>query len=133
MLDRCLHKKNHKVTVHEMQKLCGFLNFLCKCIVPGRAFLTRMYAAAPSNLLQHHHFKLNQETLLDMIMWKKFLVSPYVLCRPFLDFAVTTSQELDMYSDASGRIGFGLIVTNLGCFLHGTRFFLMRKTPVFNT
>ena len=27
-----------KVTIHQMQKLCGFLNFLCRAIVPGRAF-----------------------------------------------------------------------------------------------
>ena len=31
-------KKNKKATVKEFQKLCGILNFLCRCIVPSRAF-----------------------------------------------------------------------------------------------
>ena len=36
-------RKNHKATVKEMQKLCGFLNFLCRCIVPGCTFTRRLY------------------------------------------------------------------------------------------
>ena len=31
-----------KITVKEMQKLCGSLNFLCHCIVLGRAFTHRL-------------------------------------------------------------------------------------------
>ena len=31
-----------KVTVEDLQKLTGFLNFLCRCIVPGRAFTRRI-------------------------------------------------------------------------------------------
>ena len=27
-----------KITVKQLQQICGFLNFLCKCVVPGRAF-----------------------------------------------------------------------------------------------
>ena len=38
-----LNKKNKKATVYQIQKLCGYLNFLCKCIIPGRAFLRRTY------------------------------------------------------------------------------------------
>ena len=28
----------HKTKMHNIQRLCGFLNFLCRYIVPGRAF-----------------------------------------------------------------------------------------------
>ena len=37
-------KKKRKVTLHELQKLCGYLNFLCRAVVPGRAFTRRLYA-----------------------------------------------------------------------------------------
>ena len=33
-----------KVMVKTLQQLCGFLNFICKAIFPGRAFTRRMYA-----------------------------------------------------------------------------------------
>ena len=35
--------KCKKMTVKHMQKICGFLNFLGRCIVPGRAFTRRLY------------------------------------------------------------------------------------------
>ena len=44
MIEFFLSKRNGSVTVHQIQKLTGFLNFLCKCIVPGRAFVRRLYA-----------------------------------------------------------------------------------------
>ena len=47
--DFFLNKKNKKATVLEFQKLCGTLNFLCRCIVPGRAFLRRLYAIEQGN------------------------------------------------------------------------------------
>ena len=33
-----LNRRNKKVTVHQLQKLCGFLNHLCKCIITGRYY-----------------------------------------------------------------------------------------------
>ena len=41
-----LTKKNKKVTVLEVQQLCGTLNFISRAIVPGRAFTRRLYAMA---------------------------------------------------------------------------------------
>lgn len=41
-LDRILRAK--KVKVKELQKLTGLLNFLCRAVVPGRAFTRRIYA-----------------------------------------------------------------------------------------
>ena len=34
-----LFLKSQKVTVHQVQHLCGTLNFLCRCVVPARALL----------------------------------------------------------------------------------------------
>ena len=42
LLQNILDKK--KVTVKELQILCGFLNFLTKAIIPGHTFLRRMYS-----------------------------------------------------------------------------------------
>ena len=43
MIGFFLDKRNKKVTVHQIQQLTGFLNVLCRCIVPGRAFTRRLY------------------------------------------------------------------------------------------
>ena len=56
---------NHKnITVKQLQKICGFFNFIGQCIVPGRAFTRRLYmklqgtehlkiASPPENNIRH--------------------------------------------------------------------------------
>ena len=101
-----LNKKNKKVTVLDFQKLCGTLNFLCKCIVPGRAFLRRLYVSG-DNLKPHHHMKITEEHRLDLQVWKGFLTTPDNFYRSFMDPTVLTAEQIDMYSDASGNYKLG--------------------------
>ena len=47
-------------------------------------------------------------------MWLKFLETPTVYCRPFIDFSlILNADQLDWYTDASGIIGIGGIFQNL--------------------
>ena len=70
-----------KVTVHELQVLCGYLNFLNKAIFPGHAFAQHMYAkysnclkgGSDSKLKQYHNIRLDQEFKLDCRVWLEFL------------------------------------------------------------
>ena len=103
-----------KVTYAQVRKLCGFLNFLCRCIVPGRAFTRRLYTMGltKSNhgrLLPHHHVVVKQENKMDLAIWQKFLMHPDIFCRPFIDYKERTSEDILMYSDASGSFlkGYG--------------------------
>ena len=79
-----LNKRNRKVTVLDYQKLCGILNFLCRAIVPGRAFLRRLYLTN-TNLKPHHHVKITNENRMDLLVWKEFLNNPECYYRPFMD------------------------------------------------
>ena len=81
-----LNSKNSKPTLHKLQKLCGFLNYLCRCIVPRRTFTRRLYAFTSGVLLPHHHIRVNMEMKDDLKMWLTFLNHPTAYCRPFLDF-----------------------------------------------
>ena len=112
MIEAILNKKNRKITVKQLQQLCGFLNFLGQTIVPHRAFTRKMYNANSKGLKAHHHIKVNQEMRLDLEVWRTFLYSPSVYLRPFLDCSKTLlATDIGMYSDATKNteLGFGAI------------------------
>ena len=120
------------MTVHKIQKLCGFLNFLCRVIVPGRAFTRRLYAlTAGNNLKPHHHIRLKPETKLDLIVWQSFLVHPRVFCRPFLDCQPLEASDIKMFSDASRNFskGFGAFCGNSWTFRTWNREFMEKAEP----
>ena len=97
-----------KTTVHKLQRLCGYLNFLCRCIVPGRAFTRRLYSMISPTLSAHHHLNVNHDMKEDLKVWLDFLDNPIVYCRPFMDYSTTlVADVLDWYTDASGTIGCG--------------------------
>ena len=124
-----IHKK--KVKVKDLQHLCGYLNFICKAILPGRTFVQCMYAKF-SNILnvngsahkdeytykleQHHHIKLDKEFKLDCKIWLEFLSGDLgeVVYKPMIDFneSGVNSREICFYSDASAlpTLGFCAIL-----------------------
>ena len=108
LIEFFLNKRNKKVTVLDFQKLCGSLNFLCRCITPGRAFLRRLYLKT-DKLKQHHHVRVTAENRLDLLTWKFFLENSTVYCRKFIMPQILNADILDMYSDASRNfmLGFG--------------------------
>ena len=107
MISFVLNRK--KITVYQLQQLCGFLNFLCKCIVPGRAFTRRLYVNLSPKLKSHHHISVHKEMQHDLGIWLQFLKSPNVFARPFMDYNIIPAHDLDFYTDASKNpeLGFG--------------------------
>ena len=65
LIKRIQHQK--KVTIKDIQKLTGLLNFLQKAIVPGRMFTRRMYDKlkmhdSRGRILKHyHHIKVDKD------------------------------------------------------------------------
>lgn len=101
-----------KITMLRLQKLTGLLNFLCRAVVPGRAFTRRFYDRM-TGLKQYHHLRVDPELWQDLLVWKEFLKLPSSLCRPFMDFHTTLQADtLDFYTDASKsttQAGFGIV------------------------
>ena len=95
------HLLNHKkMTVHQLQKLCGFLNFLCRAIAPGRAFMRRMYAVleGKNHLKPHHHIQITSEMKMDMKLWAVFLSEQERFARHFIEYSkIITSKQLMFY------------------------------------
>ena len=113
MVNYVLTKKSRKITVLQLQKLCGFLNFLGRVVVPGRAFTRHLYSyLSNDNLKLHHHIKVTNEIKLDLVMWKSFLLHASAYARSFMDFNdIISAEDLFFYSDASKNpnLGFGAI------------------------
>ena len=98
--------KRRSVRLVELQSLIGTLQFACKAVVPGRTFLQRMInltRGVPSRFLP---IRLNKEFFKDLTMWKAFL-SGWNGRSFFLDSTVSTSSDLELYTDAASSVGFG--------------------------
>ena len=126
LLEIFLDKK--KATVRELQQLCGYLNFLCRAIIPGRTFTRRMYAkfspminnhpgsSKEAKIIKpHHHVWLDKEFKYDCMVWWEFLHDKdyLVVHRPMIDLSGDISaQDVGFYSDTSGKetCGFGCVM-----------------------
>ena len=105
LISHLLNRHKKKVTIHQLQQVCGLLNFLCHCVVPSRAFTRRLYSLTEGNYLKlHHHVRITEEMCLDLAVWESFLSFPGVFCHPFLDFKELRADEINMYSDASRAV-----------------------------
>ena len=108
-INTMLNAKKRKATVLQIQKLAGLLNFLCRSIVPGRAFTRRLYSLVSSKLKPHHHVKLPLDVIEDLKMWLQFLkADSNVYCRPFLDFGKLTAEDIELFSDSSRNKDLGM-------------------------
>ena len=110
MIEYVLEKKKGKLMLMQLQKICGFLNFLSRAIIPGRTFTRHLYAKLDPKLKEHHHIRIDAEMRKDLQMWLEFLKHRSSFVRPFMDFTkMLMASEIDFYSDASKnpKLGFG--------------------------
>ena len=135
-VNRILHKR--KATVKEIQCLTGLLNFLNRALIPGRVFTRRMYAKIHmtdkkgKKLKPYHHINLDSEFRKDLEIWRLFLeqAGSSALCHPFLDRNMfLTSEQLNFYTDASGKIGYGCFYDGRWMYGAWDRKFLQEAKP----
>ena len=128
MLELFTDKK--KSTVKHLQILTGYLNFLSRAVVPGRAFTRRIYAKFSNldrtKLKHYHHVSLDAEFKFDCEVWRLFLLhsSSRTICRPMVDLEkLVSAQELCFYTDSSAR-------EDLGCGgIFNTEWFFLQWEP----
>ncbi|XP_061488169.1 uncharacterized protein LOC133387438 [Rhineura floridana] len=105
-----------KVTLATLQQLAGHMNFACRVVSPGRAFLQRVYDAMAGLSHPHHHTRVTAALREDLTVWSTFL-------REFNGVSLwrrdrLLEAELQVCSDASGSCGFGVIFHDSWC--HGS-------------
>ena len=131
-----LNKKSKKMRVKQVQQLTGFLNFLCKAIVPGRTFLRRMYnMTANPELKPDHHVPITAEVRSDLELWLRFLNHESAYYRKFLDLSINfKSTELNWYTDATAnpQLGAGGHFGPHWFILQWDEDFIINKNPSIN-
>lgn len=102
-----------KVPLGCIQKLLGKLNFAARVIPAGRVFARRLARATARVKKRHHMVKLSKGMKEDLAMWANFLTNfnGTVIWRAPWE----GSPELALFSDASGREGFGVILDTEWC------------------
>ncbi|KAJ1185515.1 hypothetical protein NDU88_002307 [Pleurodeles waltl] len=102
-----------KATLATIQSLLDRLNFAARIIPAGRIFARRLARATAKVNKSHHLVRLSLGLKEDLRMWLSFL-------EEFKDTQLwrtpwCTSQQLQLFTDASGREGFGAILDRQWC------------------
>ena len=97
--------KRKKVKLRQLQSLLGLLNFATGCIVPGRAFLRRLYDLTINIQSLDFFVRINKEARADLAAWELFMDGINGK-RMFLSDDWTVSDALCLYTDAASTQGF---------------------------
>ena len=62
-----------KVKREDLQSLLGTLSFACSVVMPGRAFLRRLFDKTHGLRKPHHRTRLSSENKCDLRLWLDFL------------------------------------------------------------
>ena len=104
IIEMFLNRKT--VTKRELQSLLGHFNYASRVIVQGRSFVSYLLSLLSAAKEQHHHIALSSSCRRDLNMWVDFLKG-WNHKSFFYDLNITTSADLELYTDASGSIGYG--------------------------
>jgi hypothetical protein len=103
-----LYTNKRTITLKQLQSLIGLLNFACKVVVPGRAFLRRLVDLTCGISKSHHHISLNCQARADISAWLCFLKS-FNGTSIFLHHTWSNSEAIKLYSDAAGSLGYAAV------------------------
>ena len=94
-----------KCTKRELLSLIGRLSFAAKVVKPGRLFLRHLIDLSTKTKRLEHYVYLNKDVRLDLEWWSQALDKHNGVS--IIQENFVTSTELQLFTDASGIIGFG--------------------------
>ena len=121
-----------KLTLEQLQQITGFLNFLGKAVVPGRAFTRRLYAHQTLVNRKHHHIPVNREMKLDLKCWLAFLEMDEVCSRPFFHFQESTPVDMSTDASRNAYLGAGGTFNGQWFILQWDELFMLENEPSIN-
>ncbi len=101
-------RRRRSVTLRELQSLLGILNFACRVIQPGRAFLRRLIDLTTGVSSPQHHIRLTKDARQDMTAWLTFL-DHFNGTSLLLPSQWNHAPDLHLHTDASGAMGMAAV------------------------
>ena len=86
--------------------LGSLIAFAARAVPAGRLFLRRLITLSTKVRHLHHRLRLNKDVRADILWWHSFLPS-WNGTAAFLDPETTDTNDLELFTDASGSLGFG--------------------------
>ena len=101
-------RKCRYVTLQQLQSVIGLLNFVCRVISPGRAFLRRLINLTIGISRPAHHIRLNAEARADLAAWHCF-ISSFNGVTMIINSNWISSDAIKLYTDAASSQGFAAV------------------------
>lgn len=98
---------SQKTTLRQLQSVTGLLSFACEVVLPGRAFLRRLFDLTIGVRKPYFRVRLTRGAKEDLNVWLSFLKQYNGRCL-FLEQRVFSTHELELFTDAS-KSGFGAV------------------------
>ena len=98
--------------MRQLQSLLGLLNFACRVIKPGRAFLRRLIFLTIDVKEPHHFVRITAEARKDIDIWLLFLTD-FNGISILMEEKWLTSPHLNLYTDSAVTKGFGAVFGSL--------------------
>lgn len=102
-----------KVTLRQLQSLLGLMVFACRVLPMGRTFSRRLSLATRGASRPDHRIRLTKHLKGDLLVWREFLHS--YNGRTCCQEPEVSSDDIALFTDASGSVGFGAILDTEWC------------------
>ena len=95
-------------TKRELDSLTGILFYACRVVIPGRPFVRRIVDCGRHACLPCHFIQVTKEARQDIAWWEA-LLNQWNGRSLFYDLDWAFASDLSLFTDASGRLGFGAV------------------------
>ena len=99
-------------TKRQILQLLSHFNFASRVILPGRSFVSYLIKLSTTVKALHHFVHLTKNCKEDLKLWKKLFLENWNGVSMFYENVYTSSDDLQLYTDASSTIGFSAYYQN---------------------
>ena len=97
---------NDYISLKDLQKLSGLLNYATIVVYVGRVFIRRLYNLMIGKSKKYCKIRISRETKQDLQMWLEFL-DGFNGKNMFMSDRWMSNKQLHLYCDSAKSIGFG--------------------------
>ena len=102
---------SNKCTLRVWQSLLGLLQFMCRAVVPGRAFLQNMYRLTAGCSKPYHKIRITKNVKKDLLIWLEF-IDNFNGVSLYKEEMFMSPSAINIFTDSSQSLGAGAVWGN---------------------